>query len=620
MTLLESNLARLGNRAPELASLLKAAAPPEELKIETARNGAPTARYGAHYLHSRHDPQREARRIAERLTTAQGDGFVVYGIGLGYLAEAVLQATEGEPVIVVERDPRMLAAASAHRDLRALFSADVFHLLVAPSPTEFAGFLSNLRLRRPVSVGLRSVTEDEQEYYEGLEEARRGFVGRQEVNRNTLRRFGRRWVRNLAANVHLLAEARGVADLQAKVPGLPALVCAGGPSLDAVLPHAQRLRERCLVVAVDTAVKPLLRAGVEPDFVVVVDPQYWNTRHLDNLTLKHAFVVGESSTHPRAFRALGRPVYLCSSIFPLGQYLEASRGSFGKLGAGGSVTTTAWDFARYIGADPIFIGGMDLGYPDYRTHVTGSLFEERSHIIATRLSPAETQQVAYIEGGQPYRTEANDGGSVLTDRRMAIYRDWFALQQNRSPRSYNLSSAGVRIPDIPPRDVADMLELPERRHEIDRLLAGALREARGSGETGSGGASPGSASADDAIRGATRRLAADLATARDLAREAGTAARHYRAGITQDHAEPGLDSPRRLDEIEGDLRSLASKDVIGFLLEAVTSEIEESRPETMEQALENSARLYDAILESAEFHVAMLERAEEVLDSQGHGE
>ncbi|MFP4483581.1 MAG: motility associated factor glycosyltransferase family protein [Spirochaetaceae bacterium] len=624
MTLLEANLATLREHAPELATLLDGATPPPELHVEEARSGAPTARYGGHYLHSRHDPIHEAQRIAERLAATGADGFVVYGFGLGYLPEAVIDASDGEPVVVVERDHRFIAAALVHRDLRRLVSSDALHLLIGPSSGELAALLSHRHLRRPVSVGLRSVTETHQDYYAELEQARRSYVSRQEVNRNTLRRFGRRWVRNLAANVHLLAEARGVAQLKGKLAGIPALVCAGGPSMDRVIPYAHPLHERCVIIAVDTAVKPLLRAGVEPDFIVVVDPQYWNTRHLDNLSLNHALVVGESSTHPRAFRALKRPVLFCSSLFPLGQYLEAARGAFGKLGAGGSVSTTAWDFARHIGAEPVFVAGLDLGYPGYRTHVTGSLFEERSHMISTRLTTAETQQVAYIEGGQPYWTNANDDGAVLTDRRMEIYRDWFALQQDRKPRSVNLSIGGARIADIPPGDVTDTLSLPPRREEIDRALGNAILEAGGTEETPSGRTAWTTAPETERLRDAARRLTADLMKARELAEEAIAAVKVYTPGADPRHGASGhlrRGAPagrpvRPLEEVEQDLRSLGSKDVVGFLLEAVATDLEDARPETLEEALGNSVRLYTAILESSNFHIAMLERAVEVLDAR----
>jgi hypothetical protein len=602
MTFLEENLTALASLAPALATKLRNVQAASELSLEDARSGDPTARRGNHYLHSRHDPVREAERIAERSRRNQADGYVIYGFGLGYLADALIRQGGEEPVIIAERDPRLLRAALEARRLTTLFGSPRLRLLLGPSPRELASLLTTLNLRSPLSFGLRSVTERDEEYYRSLEESRKRYVSRQEVNSNTLERFGRRWIRNLVANVHLLARARGVDELAEAFADTPVLLCAGGPSLDLILPLARRIRERAVIVAVDTAVKPLLTAGVEPDFIVIVDPQYWNTRHLDNIELRHAAVIGESSTHPRAFRILPRPLFFCSSLFPLGRYLEHSRDSFGTLGAGGSVTTTAWDFARHIGGRPIYAAGLDLGYPSFRTHVTGSLFEERSHLISNRLSPAESLQVAYIENGSPFLTEANDGGEVLTDQRMTIYRDWFALQDHGETRtrSFNLSPHGVAIPGMPAVPVDTLLAHESARENINSRLRARISETGSDHE------------ARDKIHAALARLSDELERAAALAEEARNALAVHEADAPR-RERPISEPPRSLDTIEDELRSLESKDIIGFLLESVMRDLSERRPEHIEDAMENSRRVYAAIHESAEFHARMLQQAVRVL-------
>lgn len=599
MTLLESNLNALSSRGDRLVALLRDLELPEELEFETARSGAPTARRGGHYLHSRYDPSREAQRLAGKIASVPGDCVVIFGFGLGYVAEAIASSDPERDLLIVERDPAMLKAALSSRDLSALLRSSRSRFLIAPGPDEFTRILSGQGCRRPISLGTPSATESDRSYYGSIEEARKRYLERRQVNSNTLRRFGRRWIRNLAANVNILAQARGVSELYGRFAGIPALVCAGGPSLDAVLQHLPAIRERALIIAVDTAVRPLVQAGVEPDFVIVVDPQYWNTRHLDNLDLRRSYVVGESSTHPRAFRILRRPVFLCSSLFPLGGHLEKIRGNFGALGTGGSVATSAWDFARRLGSAPVFLAGLDLGYPAYRTHVSGSLFEERSHFIAKRSRTAETLQVAYIEGGRPYPVAANDGTQVLTDQRMAVYADWFSLQQEdgNAPESVNLSSRGMRIRGFRPGALSELLSQAPRRSEIDAVIAGI-------------GDAP--ATSEEDIRGyltaALRELSNELSRTGELAEEALGVVRRQ---IDGRHA--ASESGRPLEAVEEDLRALQHRDIVGFLLESTAEELSEARPDSYADALENSRRLYSAIRDSAAFHAEMLQRAETVL-------
>lgn len=599
MTLLESNLTALSAQGEPLVSLLRDLQLPENLEIETARSGAPTARLGGHYLHSRYDPAREAQRIAGKIAAAAGDCVVLFGFGLGYVAEALMAVDPDREVLIVERNPAVLKAALSSRDLSAVLAGERMRFLIAPDPDEFTRIISARQCRRPISLGTPSATEGDRDYYAAIEEARKRYVERRQVNSNTLRRFGRRWIRNLAANVTLLTEARGVSELYGRFQGVPALVCAGGPSLDGILEEIHAIRERALIIAVDTAVRPLIQAGVEPDFVIVVDPQYWNTRHLDNLNLRRSYVIGESSTHPRAFRALRRPIFLCSSLFPLGKHLETIRGALGTLGTGGSVATSAWDFARRLGGAPIYLAGLDLGYPDYRTHVSGSLFEERSHFIANRCRTAETLQVAYIEGGRPYPVAANDGTQVLTDQRMAVYADWFALQkqETQTPESVNLSPRGMRIRGLRPGTLRELLNHTPRRSAIDTVMAG-ITDAADAPDTG----------VHRDLTETLRGLSEELSRTEELADEAlGLVDRD----ISGKHSEPH--GARSLEAVEMDLRALQHRDIVGFLLESTVQEINETRPDDYTGALENSRRLYRAIRESAAFHADMLRRARHVL-------
>ena len=212
--------------------------------------------------------------------------------------------------------------------------------------------------------------------------------------------------------------------------GIPTLLLAAGPTLDQVLPHLRELARRCLVIAVDTAVSPARRAGIEPDFAVVVDPQYWNARHLDRIPPGRTLLVSEASAHPFVFRHFRPPLFLCSSLFPLGRSFEALLGAFGSLGAGGSVSTSAWDLARLLGTSQVYAAGLDLGFPGGRTHCRASFFEELALALGSRLQPAEGVIFRYLTWGAnpaPIPCERRRRRSSPTAG-WPIYRTWFASQ------------------------------------------------------------------------------------------------------------------------------------------------------------------------------------------------
>jgi hypothetical protein len=246
------------------------------------------------------------------------------------------------------------------------------------------------------------------------------------VNARTLSVFGKRWFVNSARNLPMLARCNGVARFAGAASGLPCCVLGAGPSLDSLLPRLAALKERCVLIAVDTALRTCLRWGVEPDFVVLTDPQYWNAAHLAGLSAPDSILVTEIAAYPQVMRFPCRQVVLFDSLYPLGQYfaraLDCPKGS---LSAGGSVASSAWDLARVLGAGEIYLAGLDLGFPGRRTHAAGSLFEEAAHASSRRLRPAETPNAAALFAARAVPATDYAGNALASDERLTFYAWWF---------------------------------------------------------------------------------------------------------------------------------------------------------------------------------------------------
>ncbi|HEY9593399.1 MAG TPA: 6-hydroxymethylpterin diphosphokinase MptE-like protein, partial [Spirochaetia bacterium] len=456
MSLVEENLRVLAARYPSIAALVedRVGAGPG-LEIAAARSGDPTARLDGIHLHSRYDPARDAEQQVAREIDPACTAIICIGFGLGYGPQAARRRFPDRPLLVVEPAPDVFAAALACRDLRPLISDPGVELYVAAHPEGVARLLEGLPLARPAWLRLRPGFQARPAEYRAAEETLHSWSLRRDININTLRRFGRLWVRNLCRNARELAERPGVATLAGAFDGIPALVVAGGPTLDDVAPRLPALRERMLVISVNTPLRPCIARGCPPDFAVVVDPQYWASRFLDWTALPRGAIVAEPSTCPRAFRATEATFFLCGSLFPLGETLERSVGEKGALGAGGSVATSAWDLGRLLGARPLYSAGLDLGFPGHRTHCRGVYTEEMWLSAAGRLAPAEGSAFRSLRDIGLFEVRATGGGTVPTDRRMLLYKWWFENQLRMRPdlEAFTLSPRGVAIEGMPPADI-----------------------------------------------------------------------------------------------------------------------------------------------------------------------
>ena len=96
--------------------------------IEQAKSGHPTLLFNGQAIHSRYSPLREAETIADKLLTplSDTDSLFVIGLGLGYLAEAVLERIQTDSLCVVEPYEQLFAATLHVRDLRELIHRTTF--------------------------------------------------------------------------------------------------------------------------------------------------------------------------------------------------------------------------------------------------------------------------------------------------------------------------------------------------------------------------------------------------------------------------------------------------------------------------------------------------------------
>ncbi len=599
---------------PDLRGRMK---PPETgLEIVSTPSGSPSALIRGAYLHSKYDPQKEARRIINRGASPETSTGIFYGFGLGYLVEAFLAGFPDAPAAVIEPDLDLFLGALQSRDLGGLFSSPLVNWFLEEEPESIIMSIETMPLSRPEVFRLRPLVACQAGYYQKVDRLLRTALDRKEVNINTLRRFGKLWVQNLLSNLEPFIFSPGISELAGIFKGFPALVLAAGPSLDQILPLLPELKDRLVLVAVDTSFRLCCLNGVEPDFLVTIDPQYWNTRHLDWAHPKQSVLITESSTNPRILRTLSLATYFVSSFFPLGQFLESIIGRKGTIGAGGSVATTAWDFARIMGASPIYMAGLDLSFPGKKTHARGTFFEESMHIHSNLLSPVEDRIVHYLHEAQLFPVTANSGDLTLTDRRMIIYKWWFENQMqsagteiSSTVMTYNLASGGIKIEGMPFIDPELLLDLPLNREKIEDFMRQARHTQVASGDK------------EEKRKKVILSLAALAEELKQLEKIAGEGLELCRnlpppASMDKKHLDRIL---KTLDRLDKKILDLSSRQVAGFLIQGLIRKIidagarplrsDETRAnKRLEDVFETTEAIYKELLESARFHLDLLNR------------
>ncbi|AUG01010.1 motility accessory factor Maf-2 [Pseudomonas sp. 09C 129] len=173
----------------------------------------------------------------------------------------------------------------------------------------------------------------------------------------------------LQASAELVASDNDVAQLFGSQPGREIFVIATGPSLER---HFERLREiraqarRPLFICVDTAYRPLLKQGIEPDIVVSIDHRI-SSLHLPPEKSAAITLVYLPMVDPQILALWQGPRYVGYSASPIYTRIREQLPK-AQLYVGGSVIHPAVDLAVKMGAEQVTLFGADFAFPMNKTH------------------------------------------------------------------------------------------------------------------------------------------------------------------------------------------------------------------------------------------------------------
>jgi len=619
------NMAVLIKYNPLLAEELNKAEPDGKEEgglpiIEAAASGAATMILQGISVHSKRDPEREAERLVDTAAGQGNDGeadsqgpVVVLGFGLGYAVSALAARFSARPIIVVEKRADIIKKAMEARDLRPIFARSNLAFVLGGSGEGVSGALSMFGPSSGAVLPViqnRALTGLDGDWYAAVEGRIKTWSSRADINRATQRRFGKRWISNLSKNLEAVRDIPGISRLQGLLADtdIPVFLAAAGPTLDSAEALLGGIHKRCVIVAVDTSLRFLLSRGIDPDFVVSVDPQYWNFRHLDRAQAPKTRLIAESAVYPPVLRHDFGGVFLCGSFFPLGRFIEDRLDPKGDLGAGGSVATSAWDFIRILGAKKVWIAGLDLSFPELKTHFRGAVFEEKSHAESGRFSPAETWNSRLLRGGQPFMAKSRNGGKVLTDKRLSLYASWFEnrFSQFQDIQNLSLSDQGLELKGMETAVLSGLLAQKERRKEIDKLL-----ETTFDGINRDFYSEEAKKSRAEAYKNALAALVAGLSgvknLAEDAAQSAGFAASRNRQGRLEKREHDRV--IKTLDAANKSITESAFKEIAGFLFPETgtwEAEIAAKDADPTTRYLEFSVRFHQALFEAAKYNLLKL--------------
>lgn len=435
-------------------------------------------------VHSRRDPVREANALLSDFSDPLPSSLVVVGLGLGYLVDALAARGWTGRLLALEPEPGLVPALLA-RPLCADWSrSGRLRVVTGPDYRQTAETLAELGLSapRPLVHPLLARTHADQtrRAFAVLARAANGVRANEEAKK----RQSSLCLRNTLSNLRLLSRESDVTALDGIMQKVPAIVVGAGPSLDRQLDQLRDAQSNALIITVDTALRPLLAAGVTPHLVVSVDPSTINATHLLELPGAGAtWLVAETSIDPHAMSAFRDRIF----AFRVGTrhpwpWLIANGCDCGSLRAWGSVLTTAFDLAARMGASPIALAGADLAYTGDQPYCRGTTFEQVWRRAEDWGTPLDAQWTANLSSWTRVDEAGVAGAVCRTAPHLVSFKDWIAEQALAlAPlRIVNTTGAGILVGSHIEQRSLDVLAAGWTQVDVrDRIAAAWAQPTRG---------------------------------------------------------------------------------------------------------------------------------------------
>lgn len=348
---------------------------------------------------------------------------IVLGFCIGYetiyYTEQCSKKFQTEKIIIVEHDPYMIRLAMQCVDLRPFFGLDGVKLLLG-----FNDYLLFKRLLDEFYIGqhyylLRAMRMIYNDRYFSL--YRDYYVKAAGIVRNAashaLMYFGNDCkdsligIQNMFSNLKEIIENPGINLLKDKFKGVPAVCVASGPSLNGNIDQLKGIEDKCVLLACDASLKPLLEKGIKPHLVTSLEREIEVVELFENIEEEYddVYFSGCPVVYNEVYQAYKGPKVIVYRQFDHFKWLQIERGMLEIKVSPGNMN---FKIAEYLGCDPIILVGQDLAIDGDRTNVSNT--------------PLGESQDSYLKEPK-FEVKGNYKDTVTTTRSLNLMLESFII-------------------------------------------------------------------------------------------------------------------------------------------------------------------------------------------------
>ena len=258
---------------------------------------------------------------------------------------------------------------------------DIDHIVLTDTKEKLSNYFQNMQAPYPVRLtGIQAQALTDQEPAVGWDEIKHAFSVFL-TNQQTSQSFGDRWLTQGLANLPQIASSNHLAALGTSLQSLPFVIIAPGPSLDKNIHLLKQLKGRAVLMAAAQCAPALSKAGIVPDFIVVIDPGdlVYFLDDVDTSTVD-ALLIGVSC-HPNFFKKPFKSKIVFNANAGADAWISNLFEESIPLSSAGSVSIASLHIAKYLKCGPIILVGQDLALSNGKQYSSSSANSDSTPVI-----------------------------------------------------------------------------------------------------------------------------------------------------------------------------------------------------------------------------------------------
>ncbi len=329
-------------------------------------------------LNSLYRPLEEARKWADQFELKNYSSIIsMYGLGNGIFARALIDKMDMNDILLIyEPSYDIFKHVIENFDITDIIEKSnvviiveginsiQFHISLLSS-ISISNFKSQIKCIYPNYDTI--FTESCVKFFKEIKNS----LTTVKVNINTTMNLAEKYIDNTLKNLQFIKDSTSAVKLKEIIPkGLPAIVVAAGPSVEENIEELKKVKGKAVIFAVDRILEYLLSVGLEPDFVVTIDPM----KEIRHFSLREDITVPlicyYESNYEILKRHKGKKIFCINNEFMEEAYTQTGNISPNVMPSG-SVAIVAYSACVMLGFKRVILVGQDLAFSDGASHAGG---------------------------------------------------------------------------------------------------------------------------------------------------------------------------------------------------------------------------------------------------------